>query len=72
MVKTGNGLGWTMLGSYPSRDTRFFFSGEHQTGAGASGVPRGGFGGVQIPPEIPKALQNRAKLSPIMKNGKNC
>jgi len=28
----------------------------------------GGFGGVQPPPpEIPKALQNRAKLNPIVK-----
>ena len=31
-----------------------------------SGVPRGEFGGVQNPPEIPKALQNRAKLKPIL------
>jgi len=30
-------------------------------------------GGVQTaPPEIPKALQNRAKLSPIVKDVKNC
>jgi len=36
-----------------------------------SGVPR--FGGVQTPPpEIPKALQNRAKLNLIMKTVKNC
>jgi hypothetical protein len=34
-----------------------------------SGVP-GGFPGVQIPPEIPKALQNRAKLKPIVKTVK--
>ena len=32
-----------------------------------SGVPRGVGLGVQIPPEIPKALQNRAKLNPIWK-----
>jgi len=34
-----------------------------------SGVPRGfgGFGGSASPPEIPKALQNRAKLEPIVK-----
>jgi len=31
----------------------------------------GGFG-VQIPLEIPKALQNRAKLNPIVKTVKNC
>jgi len=38
-----------------------------------SGVPRGGFGGVQTPhpPEIPKAQQNRAKLNPIEKTVKN-
>ena len=33
-----------------------------------SGVPRGGLN----PPEIPKALQNRAKLNPIVKTVKNC
>ena len=32
-----------------------------------SGVPRGGWG-VQTPPEIPKALQNCAKLNPICEN----
>jgi len=33
----------------------------------ARGVPRGGGLGVQPPPlEIPKALQNRAKLNPIV------
>ena len=32
-----------------------------------SGVPRGGFGVFKPPPEIPKALQNRAKLKPIVK-----
>ena len=40
------------------------------------GVPKGGGGGgrgVQNPPsEIPKALQNRAKLDPIVKTVKNC
>jgi len=37
-----------------------------------SGVPVGGGLGVQIlpPPEIPKALQNRAKLNPIVKTVK--
>ena len=29
-------------------------------------------GGFQTPPEIPKALQNRAKLNPIAKTVKNC
>jgi len=28
--------------------------------------------GVQNSPEIPKALQNRAKLTPIVKTVKNC
>jgi len=34
----------------------------------------GGGGGVRgsNPPEIPKALQNRAKLNPIVKTVKNC
>ena len=32
----------------------------------------GGVWGVQPPPEIPKAFQNRAKLNPIVKNVKNC
>jgi len=33
----------------------------------------GRFGGFKLPPppEIPKVLQNRAKLSPIVKNVKN-
>ena len=31
----------------------------------------GGFG-VQTPPEIPKSLQNDAKLNPIVKTVKNC
>ena len=29
-------------------------------------------GGSTPPPEIPKALQNRAKLNPIVKTVKNC
>ena len=37
-----------------------------------SGVPRGGVGVFNPPPEIPKALQNRAKLNPIVKTVKNC
>ena len=36
-----------------------------------SGVPRVGWGSTP-PPEIPKALQNRAKLNPIVKTVKNC
>ena len=35
------------------------------------GVPRGR-GGFEPPSEIPKALQTRAKLNPIMKTVKNC
>ena len=39
-----------------------------------SGVPRGEGVGVfkPPPPEIPKALQNRAKLNPTVKAVKNC
>ena len=38
-----------------------------------SGVPRGvGFGVLKLPPEILKALQNRAKLNPIVKTVRNC
>ena len=38
-----------------------------------SGVPRGGSGVFKSPPpEILKALQNRAKLNPIVKTVKNC
>jgi hypothetical protein len=33
---------------------------------------RGGVGVLKPPPEIPKALQNRAKLNPSVKNVKNC
>ena len=39
-----------------------------------SGVPMargGGWGGSTLPPEIPKALQNRGKLNPIVKTVKN-
>ena len=32
----------------------------------------GGFGVFNPPHEIPKALQNRAKLNPIVKTVKNC
>ena len=32
----------------------------------------GGLGGSTPPPKIPKALQNRAKLNPIVKTVKNC
>ena len=37
-----------------------------------SGVPGRGGWGVQTPPQITKALQNRAKLNPIVKTVKNC
>ena len=40
---------------------------------GGSVAYRGGVWGVQTPPaEIPKALQNRAKLNPTVKTVKNC
>ena len=32
----------------------------------------GGLGVFTPPPPIPKALQNRAKISPIVKSVKNC
>ena len=44
----------------------------HITVVTNSGVPRGGFGVFKPPPKIPKALQNRAKLNPIVKTVKNC
>ena len=37
-----------------------------------SGEPRGGVGVFNPPSEIPKALQNRAKINPIVKTVKNC
>jgi len=38
-----------------------------------SGIPRvGGVFKQPPPPEIPKALQSRAKLNPIVKTVKNC
>jgi len=38
----------------------------------SSGVPGGGgFGGFNPPPQIPKAVQNHAKLNPIVKTVKN-
>ena len=37
-----------------------------------SGIPRGGLVAFNPPPQIPKALQNRAKLNPITKTVKNC
>ena len=40
-------------------------------GRRCSGVPRGGLG-CSNPPKIPKALQNLAKLNPIVKTVKNC
>jgi len=36
-----------------------------------SGVPREGLGSSN-PPEIPKALQNRVKLNPVVKTVKDC
>jgi len=33
---------------------------------------RGGEGVTPPPPEIPKAIKNRAKLNPIVKTVKNC
>ena len=45
----------------------------HQTIGRHSGVLRGGGGGlIKPPPEIPKALQNCAKLNQIVETVKNC
>ena len=50
-------------------DTVTVMISEHTKLVGDSGVPRE----VQTPPpEIPKALQNRAKLKLIVKTVKNC
>ena len=49
-------------GSEIAQATKFF-------AVGSSGVPRGVWG-VQTPPEIMKALQNRVKLNPIVKTVK--
>jgi len=38
----------------------------------SSGVPGGGGGSNPPSPKIPKALQNRVKLNPIVKTAKNC
>jgi hypothetical protein len=35
-------------------------------------VTEGRFGCSNLPPEIPKALQNPAELNPIVKRVKNC
>ena len=37
-----------------------------------SGDRGGGLGCSTPPPEIPKVIQNRAKLNPIVKTVKNC
>ena len=37
-----------------------------------SGVPSVDLGGSNHPPEVTNALQNRAKLNPIVKTVKNC
>jgi len=61
---------------YPVKNRRFFAWRRHlylcRAKVSTSGVPRGYLGGgFQPPPEIPKALQNRAKLNPIVKTIKN-
>ena len=43
-----------------------------QTHATQQWHTEGDLGGSNPPPEIPKALQNRAKLNPILKTVKNC
>jgi len=45
----------------------------NSTNNARSGVPRGVCGSsTPPPPEIPNALQNRAKRNPIVKTVKNC
>jgi len=53
---------------------RRFFKGPFFLKKGAGVGDRGGGVGFQPPPppEIPKALQNRTKLKPIVKTVKNC
>ena len=55
----------------PPRHYSFHLSEERST-VESSGVPKGGLGVSNPPPQIPKALQNRAKLNPIVKTVKNC
>ena len=46
---------------------------EHETGYSEQWRTDGGLVGSNTPPpEIPKALQNRAELNPIVKSDKNC
>ena len=52
-------------------NTKEKFQGKKETPI-FSGVPRGGLGYSTPPPEIPKALQNRAKITTIVKTVKNC
>jgi len=60
-------FGWYLQPSSGAHITVSTVSGIIETGT-ASGVLRERFGGGFKPiPEIPKALQNRAKLNPIVK-----
>ena len=70
-------LGITLcIGKHRNLCSYFWYvisSGQSLTGAKSSGVPRGGVWGFQTPPlKISKALQNRAKLNPIVKTVNNC
>jgi len=58
--------GETSLNSEHVRTQNFSFEGR---GSGNQWRTEGGLWG---PPEIPKAIQNRAKLKPIVKTVKNC
>ena len=49
-----------------------FLSIQHIVQTRSQAVAYGGGGLFSPPPEIPKALQNRAKLNPIVKTVKNC
>jgi len=50
---------------------RFGVTTSHQR-RGSQWRTEGEFGGFNPPLEIPKALQNRAKINPIVKTLKNC
>jgi hypothetical protein len=55
------------------RPVRLFYKGNSVQRLNAQWRTEGGLGcSTTLPPEIPKALQNRAKLNPFVKTVKNC
>jgi len=61
------GINWTLWGAAVALCLTL-----NKTGNVPVAYRSGGDWGVQTPPEIPKALQNRAKLNPIVKSAKKC